>query len=177
MMLEKMDTIISDDEMEAYYQANNKSFILSYNIVKALFIKVPIETPDLNRIKMLARSNEQKDLQELETICYQFAEKFDDFNEKWIPLDRISIELPNEINNEETFLRRTKSYEDTDSVDLYLINIRDYKLRSTPAPFDYVSEDIKRIIWNTRRLEFIQNLENGIYQNAIEENNFKIYNN
>jgi len=58
-----------------------------------------------------------------------------------------------------------------------LLKIRDYKLRSTPAPFDYVKEDIKRIIWNTRRLEFIQELENGIYNRALEENKFIIYNN
>jgi hypothetical protein len=177
MMLEKMDTTISDAEMENYYAANNQSFNLGYNIVKALFIKLPFETPNLGRIRTLARSNEQRDLQELESICYQFADKFDDFNEQWIPLDRISIELPQEISNEEYFLKYNTFYQYTDSIDMYFLKIRDYKLRSTPAPFDYVREDIKRIIWNTRRLEFIQNLENGIYNNAVEENKFTIYNN
>jgi hypothetical protein len=177
MMLEKMDTTISDAELENYYSANSQSFNLGYNIVKALFIKLPFETPNLGRIRMLARSGEQKDLQELESICYQFADKFDDFNEQWIPLDRISIELPQEISNEEYFLKRNTFYEYTDSIDTYFLKIRDYKLRSNPAPFDYVREDIKRIIWNTRRLEFIQNLENGIYNNGIEENKFTIYNN
>jgi hypothetical protein len=176
MMLEKMDTVISDDEMENYYTANSQSFNLGYNIVKALFIKLPFETPNLNRIRMLARSNEQKALQELDSICYQFADKFDDFNEQWVPLDRISVELPQEINNEENFLKRNTFYEYTDSIDIYFLKIRDYKLRSTPAPFDYVREDIKRIIWNTRRIGFIQNLENGIYNDAIEGNRFTIYN-
>ena len=177
MMLEKMDTIISDTEMENYYLSNSQSFVLGYNIVKALFIKVPFETPNLSRIRSLARSNEQKDLQELETICYQFAERFDDFGEKWVPLDRILYELPYEISNKESFIRRMTPYETTDSIDVYFVKIRDYKLKSTPAPFEYVSEDIKRVIWNSRRLEFIRNLENGIYNNAIEENRFKIYNN
>jgi hypothetical protein len=177
MMLERMDTIITDAEMENYYLTNNQSFILGSNIVKALFIKLPVETPNLYRIKTLARSNQQNDLQELETICYQFADKFDDFNEKWIPLDRISFELPEEISNEESFLRRTTFFESTDSIDIYLVTIRDYKLRSTIAPFEYVKEDIKRIILNSRRLEFIKNLENGIYNNAIEENKFTLFNN
>jgi len=60
---------------------------------------------------------------------------------------------------------------------MFFLKIRDYKLRSTTAPFDYVREDIRRIIWNTRRLEYIQDLENGIYNSAIEENKFTIYNN
>ncbi len=177
MMLERMDTTLTDGELENYYSANQQSFILSSNIIKALFIKLPVETPNIDRIRLLARSNEQSDLQELESYCYQFADKFDDFNEEWVPLDRLSVELPQEIQNEEYFLRRTTFYEATDSIDLYLITIRDYRLRSSVAPFEYVREDIKRIIWNNRRLEFIQSLENGIYNDALKENGFTIFNN
>jgi hypothetical protein len=83
--------------------------------------------------------------------------------------------LPSEIDNEENFLRRTSFYEQSDSSSLYLVNFRDYKLRFTPAPFEYVKDDIKRIIWNNRRIEFFQNLENGIYNDALKENKFKIF--
>ncbi len=175
MMLEKMDTVISDAEIENYYAANEKSFTLNSNIVKALFIKLPSETPDINRIRSLARSNDQSDMQQLESICYQFAEKFDDFNEDWVRMDRLSIELPQEIENEENFLRRTTFHEISDSSSIYLISIRDYRLRSTLAPFEYVKDDIKRIIINSRRFEFIQSLENGIYNEGLKENSFKIY--
>ena len=64
-MLEKLDTVLTDTELENYYAANEKSFILNSNIVKALFIKLPVETPDLNKIRVLARSNDQNDLQQL----------------------------------------------------------------------------------------------------------------
>jgi hypothetical protein len=177
MMLERMDTLLTDVEMENYFSTNQSSFLLSSNIIKALFIKLPVETPNIARIKMLARSNEQTDLQQLESICYQFAEKFDDFNEEWIPLDRISVELPEEISNEENFLRRTTFFESSDSTWLYLVTIRDYRLRSTLAPYEYVKDDIKRILWNSRRLDFIQSLENGIYNDALKENKFIIFNN
>ena len=175
MMLDKMDTILSETELENYYAANEKSFILNSNIVKALFIKLPVETPDLDKIKVLARSNDQNDLQQLESYCYQFAEKFDDFNEEWVPMDRLSVELQEDIENEENFLKRNTFFEKNDSISVYLISIRDYRLRSSLAPFEYVRNDIKRIIWNTRRLEFIQSLENGIYNEALKENSFKIY--
>lgn len=175
MMLEKMDTVISDTEMENYYSVNEKSFVLNSNIVKALFIKLPVETPDLDKVRRLARSNTQTDLQQLETYCYQFAEKFDDFNEKWIPMSRLSVELQEDIDNEESFLRRNTFFETSDSTSVYLISIRDYRLRTTLAPFEYIKDDIKRIIWNTRRFEFITSLENGIYNDALKENSFKIY--
>ena len=175
MMLEKMDTVISETEMENYYSANEKSFLLNSNIVKALFIKLPVETPDLDKVRRLARSNNQDDLQQLESYCYQFAEKFDDFNEKWIPMTRLSVELQQDIDNEENFLKRNTFFETSDSASVYLISIRDYRLRTTLAPYEYVKDDIKRIIWNTRRFEFIQSLENGIYNDALKKNSFKIY--
>ena len=175
MMLEKMDTTITDEEIESYYATNEKNFHLNSNIVKALFIKAPLETPGLNKIRLWARSNEQKDLQQLESYCYQFAEKFDDFNENWVTMDKLSVELPQDIVNQEDFLRRYTWFETTDSSSLYMISIRDYRQRFSLAPFDYVRNDIKSIILNSRRFEFLQVLENGIYNEAIKENTFKIY--
>lgn len=175
MIQEKLDTVLTEEELENYYASNGKSFVLTSNIVKALFIKLPLETPDLNKIRLLARSNDQKDLQQLETSCYQFAEKFDDFNEEWVPMNRLTVELHQNIENEENFLKRNTYFETSDSTSEYLVSIRDYRLMTSVAPFEYVKEDIKRIIWNTRRFEFLQSLENGIYNDALKENSFKIY--
>lgn len=175
MILEKMDTVLTETELENYYIKNEKSFYLSSNIVKALFIKLPVETPDLANIKVLAHSDDQKDLQQLESYCYQFAEKFDDFNEEWVPMDKLLVELQQNIDNEDNFLKKNTFFETSDSTSVYLVAIRDYRLRSTLAPFEYVKNDIKRIIWNSRRIEFIESLENGIYNEALKGNNFKIY--
>jgi hypothetical protein len=175
MILEKMDTVLTESGLENYYNANEKSFILSSNIVKALFIKLPVETPELSKIRALARSNNQKDLQQLETLCFQLAEKFDDFNEDWVPMDKLSVELQQDISNEETFLKKNSFFETKDSSSVYFVAIRDYRLRSSVAPYEYIKNDIKRIIWNTRRLEFIKSLENGIYNDALNANRFKIY--
>jgi hypothetical protein len=175
MMLQKMDTIIAREELENYYASNENNFTLTSNIVKALFIKLPVETPNLDKIRTLARSNNQKDFQELESLCFQFAEKFDDFDDEWITMDRLSLELKEEISDQENFLKRTTFYETSDSFSVYMVTINDFRLRGTLSPFEYVREDIKRIIWNNRRIEFIQTLENGIYNEALKENRFKIY--
>jgi len=123
----------------------------------------------------LSRSSQQKDLQQLETLCYQFAEKFDDFSEGWISMDRLSVELPLDIMNQDEFLRYNTYYETKDSSSIYLITFRDYRLRYTLAPYEYVKNDIKSIILNNRRFEFLQNLENGIYNDGLKANLFKTY--
>ncbi len=175
MLLERMDTTISESELENYYKENEKRFVLTSNIVKALFIKVPVEAPNLYKIRSLSRSNSQKDFQELESLCYQFAEKFDDFDEKWVTMDRLSLELNSDISDQESFLKRNKYFETSDSSSVYLITINDYRLRGAFSPFEYVRDDVKRIIWNNRRIAFIQALENGIYDEAIKGNSLKIF--
>lgn len=175
MILEKMDTTITDKEMESYYADNEKNLKLGSNIIKALFIKIPVEAPNIDKVKLWSRSNDQKDMQQLESYCYQFAEKFDDFNEKWIPMDQLSIELPMQIENQENFLKRNTYYEISDSSSIYIIVIRDYRINSSLAPYEYVKEEIKSIILNKRRLEFLQTLEKGIYEEALKENIYKIY--
>jgi hypothetical protein len=175
IMLEKMDTTVTAEEMENYYSGNEKNFTLSSNIIKAIFIKVPKEAPNIDKVRLWSRSNDQKDLQQLESYCYQFAEKFDDFNEEWVTMDQISFELPGDIENQEDFLKRNTYYETKDSLSIYMFTIRDYRLRSSLAPYEYVRNDIKSIILNNRRFEFLQSLENGIYNEALKENYFKIY--
>ena len=175
MMIQKMDTIISREEMERYYERNGEGFMLTSNIVKALFIKLPVETPGMWKFRTLIRSDKQKDIQELESLCYQFAERFDDFNEGWITMDKLSVEMKDEIPNQENFLRWTKFHEARDSASVYLVAINDFRLRGTLAPFEYVMEDIRRLIWNNSRIEFLQELENGIYNEGLKQNSFKIY--
>jgi hypothetical protein len=175
MMLEKMDTVLSDEEIYNYYLANEKNFILSSDIVKALFIKLPVEAPNIDKARNWAKSDNQNDLRELESYCYQFAEIFDDFNEDWVTMDRLLVELPDEINNEENFLRRNTFYETADSHSIYFINIRDYRLRSSTAPLEFVKNDIKSLILNSRRFEFIEQLENGIYNESLKNNSLKIF--
>lgn len=175
MMLEKLDTAISEEELESYYAGNEKKFMLSSNIVKALFIKVPADVPNLDRIRLWSRSSDIRELQQLESLCYQFAEKFDDFNEDWVTLDRIAVELPQEIGNQDQYLRYNTWYETKDSSSVYLITFRDYRLRYALAPYDYVRNDIKSIILNNRKFEFLQSLENGIYNDGIKANLYKTY--
>jgi hypothetical protein len=175
MMLAKMDTLVTDEEIDNYYLANENNFSLSANIVKALFIKLPVEAPNIDKARGWARSGVQNDLRELESYCYQFAEKFDDFNEEWVTIDRLLVELPEEIDNQENFLKRNTFYETADPRFIYFIVIRDYRLRPAIAPLEFVKNDIKSLIWNSRRFEFIESLENGIYNESLRNNSFKIY--
>lgn len=175
MMLEKMDTTITEIELKEYYDTNQNNFILPTNIVKALFLRIPSETPNIWKIRSLARSKNPNDFQELESLCFQFAEKFDDFHDSWITPDRLSSELDGDNPITEGFLKSSNFYEKNNSTSISMIVINDYRLRNTVAPYEYVRDDIKKLIWNNRRIQFLQSLETGIYNEAQQNNRFKIF--
>lgn len=176
MISQKMDTVVTDAEIENYYASKESSFVLNINIVKALFIRIPADVPNLDRVTEWYRSNDPLDIAALEVFCYQFADKFDDFDEQWIPFSILVAELPVTIDNQNEFLKRNSYFENEDSGYHYFVSIREYRERGTIAPFEYVKNNIRSMILNSRRLEFLQGLENGVFSEAIRENIFTIYN-
>lgn len=175
MMLQKMDTLVTETEIREYYDSHLQNFNLQRNILKALFLKLPLEAPNIDRAKAWYRSDEQNDIQSLESYAYQFAEKFDDFGENWISMNFLLRELPGNISNESYFLRTNQYYETSDSSYHYLVNIRDFRLKGSVAPLEYVRNDIKTIILNNRKIGFLQELENGIYNEGIKDNSFRVF--
>lgn len=176
MMFQRMDTIVSSEEINSYYDSNLNNFLLSNDLLKTLFLKVPIEAPNINRVRNWYKSDNQQDMNDLESYAYQFAEKFDDFSEAWINISILSRELPEVIENTNRFLRDSKYYEFSDPEFFYFIEIRDFRLKGAIAPLDYVKNDIRTIILNNRKIEFLQELENGIYNEGLRDNSFKIFN-
>ena len=175
LILQKLDTLISDDEIETYYQENPANFNLDRHIVKALFIKLPMNAPDLWRVRQMYRSEKEEDFKELESYCYQYGVKYDYFDDNWIPFTTITRALPNEIRNPESYLRWNRYIEQQDSAFRYMVNLREYSLAGTVAPLPYVEQKIRSIILNMRKVKFIRDLENNIYKDALNKGSFTIY--
>lgn len=175
LILQKLDTVIQPEQIEAYYNENTSNFVLDEHIVKALYIKLPSDAPDIYRARQLYRSEREEDFRELESYCYQYAIKYDYFNDAWVPLEYIMEELPDEIRNPESYFRYRNYIEQQDSAFRYLVNIREYYLASSTAPLEYVQDKIRSILLNQRKVRFIKELENKIYLDALNKGNFTIY--
>lgn len=175
MIKQKLDTIVTENEIEAFYRENPSNFILKQNIVKALYVKLSIDAPNLNKVKQWYKSNNDEDLTQLESYCYQYAEKFDYFNEEWIYFDKLLKELPAIIPDQERFLNRTNYIETQDSLYHYFVHLRDQTLKGAVSPVEFVQNDIKTIILTNRKIEFLKELENNIYNDALNRNEFEIH--
>lgn len=175
MIIQKMDTTVTDSEMENYYISNLNTFSLTTNLVKALFIKIPLTTPDIEKVRKLYKSSVPEEMGELEDYCNKFALRYDDYNDAWIPFTQLLMEVPLESENQEQWLARNSAVELRDDKFAYFIVIREYRLRNSVAPFEYIKGQVKTIILNNRRNDFLQKLEDGIYNEAVSNSTLKVF--
>ncbi len=172
---QKLDTIITFDEIEEFYKENTSNFVLSESIVKALFIKIRTDDPYFERIKSLYRSNKEDDIKTLDNMAYQVAVKYDYFNDQWIPFSRILRELPETINNPENFLVNNRSIEMNIEGNSYLVSFREVLHRGQQSPLSFEADNIKSILLNKRKQRLINELETKIYNDARNYNNFTVF--
>ena len=175
LVTQKLDTLISQQEVQQYYDENPSNFSLDGHIVKCLYIKLPLDAPEVWRVRQLYRSEREEDIRNLESYCFDHAVNYDYFNEEWIPFDNITRELPNEIRNPDRYLRYNRYIEQQDSLYRYMVNIREYQLAGEVAPLPYVESKIRTIILNKRKVQFVNDLENNIYMDALNKGEFTIY--
>jgi hypothetical protein len=175
LIKQKLDTVITDQEVENYYNEYSGNFILNHNIVKALYLKISKEAPDIDKLKRWYKSSEIEDLSRLEDYFYQYATKYDNFDDKWIPFNNLLIEIPTNIDDQERYLKYKKYIETEDDLFYFFVMINEYSLKSTVQPLEYAHLKIKSILLNKRKFAFIDELENTIYNDALNHNQFIIY--
>jgi hypothetical protein len=175
LIKQKLDTLVTPDEIRNYYNENSSNFVLNDNLVKALFVQVPRTSPEIWKARRWYRSENEEDIKNLENYCYQYATKYDYFNDSWIYFTEIEKILPIKIDYPEQYLKYRKYIEIKDSTFYYFVNIKEYRLVGTVSPLEVVRENIRNIIFNKRKISLIKELESEIYNDALNRNNFTIY--
>lgn len=176
LMAQRMDTTVSETEINDYYENNTDNFKLNTNIVKAIFIKIPDDLSKSGQLKEMCNDTTNTGINELREYCVQYAKLFDIFTDHWVDFRLVTQNLPEQVENSGQFLRQNSVIEMNDSDYYYLVSIVDYKLKNDQAPREYVRDNIKNLILNRRKIDFLKELESTIYSEGLRKNNFKIYN-
>jgi hypothetical protein len=175
LLSEQLDTAVTTQQIEQYYYNNADNFRLNSNIVKGVYVKIKIGVAKPGEMKKMVADNSPEGMIALREYCLQHAESIDVFTEKWIDFKLLRAKLPNEIENPKEMLMHTNIVEQKDDNYYYIANIHDYQLQNGTAPIEYVSENIKNLILNKRKIEFLQQVEENVYKEGLRQNKFKIY--
>ena len=167
---------ISSQEISNYYEENIQDFILPFNLVKALYVKVPIDAPSINVFRNNLRKYPNADTSEIVSYSFQFAEKSFLEDSTWIKFDDIMMNLPFPADTDRTrFLRTRTYYESRDDQYIYFLRILDKKFVGDFSPITFEEEIINTILLNNRKQELFDKLRDSIYNNSIRGVDYEIY--
>lgn len=170
-----LDTVFNEKEIKQYYEDNIDNFILKQNIVRATFIKVPKNAPKLDRLKNWVTSDNIEDKQDLKSYCLSFSVAYHIADSTWMIFDDLVRNSPlMEIPNKVHFLQTNPYYETEDDNFLYVLKVNEYRISDNVSPLEFVTDEIKNIILNKRKVELAKKLEDEVYENALEQRDFEI---
>ncbi|MGC8802265.1 MAG: hypothetical protein ACP5PS_00610 [Bacteroidales bacterium] len=171
---QRLDTVVSEDEMQKYYTDNLQGFILTTSVAKVQYIQLPLQVkPDLLRQWLLEANAES--VKKIEEFCYQVALKYEYFGDRWVSFDNLKMLFPYTLAPTDQYLANNRLYEVTDTSFRYLMYLREVKLKGTQAPYEFVRDNIRNIIILKRKQKLVNDLENNIYLDALNKNKFTIY--
>lgn len=175
LLLNKVDTIIESSLIEEYYTRNLKNFELSNPVVKALYIRIPKNNTKVEDIRRLLQSTNESSFEQLVSLSYQYADRFDFFEDEWVSFNLIMQKIPGSPDDQEAFLRSGAIMEIEDEVFVHFLQIHDYKLSNETAPIAYVRSRIRDLVLSERKMQFLKELEESVYQTAVQKNDFEIF--
>jgi hypothetical protein len=175
LVKQKLDTNVTNDDIEKYYNSNQKDFQLKDNIIKVIYVKVKKNAPNITKLKALYKSDNPKDREQLAGYCHQFAQNFYLDDNSWLLFDDLMKEIPIQTYNKELFLQNNRFVEVSDSLSSYFVNIKGFKIRNSTSPLSFEKENIKNIILNKRKLELISKMKLDVYNEAANNNKVEIY--
>ena len=175
MVKSSMDTLISDYDVENYYNLNKSNFKLNQDLVKARFMKIKSNNYNIKDVRNRFKRFNQEDVVFLDSISLQFS-SFSFNDSVWINKDLFFSKLPDiKTYVKNNIVKKALFYQLEDSLELYLIKINKSIFRNDVSPLDYIRPTLKQILLNKKKLEFVRNFEKDLIDDAIQNKELEIY--
>ena len=169
------DTLISNLSIYNYYNQYLNEFKLNNDVFQGRYIIVDKSAPKLRKLNDWYNSTDDNDYELLEDYCQQFAKDYYLLDTIWQYTKFIDNKIPIEINHNQIFLSRKKSTFFEDDKYRYYVYYKDYKIKGNISPLQIVYHKIYNVLLNKKKIEYLKNIEQELYQNALALQKIKIY--
>lgn len=176
LLREALSADIADKELKKYYDEHQADLKLSNYIIRGLFLKIPLSSPELNNMKKWYQSNKPEAKESIEKASIQNAVIYNYFYDNWVDMEDITVNIPSASLNSGQLVRDNKNIEISDSTYVYLLHIEEYMQPGSIKPFDYAKNQIRDILVNQKREDFINKLETDLYDRSLDRGEIKYYN-
>lgn len=167
---QKLDTFVSQEQLEAYYETHSTQYKLDEPILQCMFLKVKDQTPFYEEVDKLWRSKNYEEIAVMDQSQFEILLQEGD---GWYTWKNVKALIPGNFwpfGNIKSKDPRSKTSGDYK----YYIKVFDYEDKNKIAPLSYIEDQAKKVILHKRQTELIDNLMEDLYVKYSNNKNVKI---
>ncbi|MBO5107793.1 MAG: hypothetical protein J6B97_05085 [Bacteroidales bacterium] len=172
---ERLDTSVSDDRIERYYQDHEEKFILQRPVVKARFLLIAEDSPSLDKIKKKMASDEVQDLVDADSLAYSSALKFLTWGNEWIDASTLAREFGADHETMLDWMEGKWITRRDTSGRVSVAYVSEIMNAGRLAPIEYCTPSIRDMIISARKQSLISTLEQDLLKDARETGQLVIF--
>ena len=173
---ERLDTVVLSQEIDDYYHSHEDLFVLDVPIVKARFLDIMQDSPNLELIKDKMCSSKIEDLEMADSLAYSSALRYEDGSDKWVDIVTFARNFGTDYGTLLSKAGKDGFIEIPDERgDVKIAYICEMQRVGELAELDYCEDRIKDIIISTRKQTLLSDLERELLSDALDKETLIIY--
>ena len=172
---QRLDTLVTDREIEQYYKDNPQKFRLDRPVVRARYMIIPANAKGLKVLRRRMASEEDDEVTEMEQITATAAIKYADQSDTWMDIISLAQELGTDYNTLLGAINNQWVELPDDSGNLRIAYITEMVREGKTAPLEYCRGRIRDLVLSARKHDLQNQLEQSLLEDARKNNKFVIY--
>lgn len=169
LVAQRMPQVIEDTLVSAFYETHKSKLVLREMILKGALVVIPNGAPNVTDLKKnLQHLDDAESLEWIEKYVYQYGVGYELFVEDWKMQEEVLDCIPLEKEDLAKLLRKNRQVEVQDSINTYLLEVMDYYLAGSVMPLEYARKDIEKNILGARRVDFLKDARNELYDKSLK---------
>ena len=171
---ERLDTLISDEEVRRYYQEHTDKFLLDRPLLKARYMVIPADSRSLRTLKELMSSSDAAETLAADSLAFTAALRYVDGSDTWMDAILLARELGTDVESMMKALRNGFIELPDGGGNLRVAYVAEMVAKGNPAPLEYCEERIRDIILSARKHDLVSGLERDLLKDAQTKGKFVI---
>lgn len=172
---QRLDTLITTEEVNAFYKENSALFRLERPIVKARYLLIPADAKSIKNLRRLMSSEDETEVMEAASLASTSAIKYVDQADTWMDALSLAREMGMDYQKLLSGIRNQfMEYTDENGI-LHLAYLTEQVPEGKTAPLEYCEDRIRELILSARKHALEVSLEQDVLEDARKNNKYVIY--
>ena len=172
---QRLDTLVSAEELGRFYRENPQKFVVDRPVVKARALVIPASSKSYKGLRQLMASTEQDEVMDASKEAATAAIRFLDLADSWT--DALALAREMGADYPQLFSRARTGYNEYTDEDgtAFVAYVLDMVPEGKTAPQEFVSHRVRDLVLSERKHKLESQLERSLLEDARANRKFVIY--